>query len=194
MNALKSGIHAESAIITGEDPAALSQLTETFYHDHQPQTAMERAILDNIIRDTWLLIRFFRIDAEIIDYEIEDASYPKEVNQAGKAFMDSGPDQSRLQRRINDTRRGQILAYKEFQRLQAERRAQPAPQPQPPAPPLDITAVPPAPKEQIGFVPQTPLQAPDSAPITSHRPPATDHQPPNHSPATIPNPKASAKL
>jgi hypothetical protein len=38
MNAPKSGIHTESAI------------------------------LDNIIRDTWLLIRFFRIDAEIIDY------------------------------------------------------------------------------------------------------------------------------
>jgi hypothetical protein len=130
MNALKSGIHAESAIITGEDPGALAQLTETFYHDHQPQTAMERAQLDNIVRDTWLLIRFFRIDAEIIDYEIEDASYPKEVNQAGKAFIDSSPDQSRLQRRINDTRRGQIQAFKELQRLQAERRAQPpAPQP-----------------------------------------------------------------
>jgi hypothetical protein len=187
MNALKSGIHAESAIITGEDPVALAQLAETFYHDHQPATAMERAILDNIIRDTWLLIRFFRIDAEIIDYEIEDASYPKEVNQAGKAFMDSSADQSLLQRRINDTRRGQILAYKEFQRLQADRRAQPAPQPQPPVPPLDITAVPPAPQQPIGFVPQTSPPAPETEPhhqppatetepITSHRPPATSHQ------------------
>jgi hypothetical protein len=177
MNALKSGIHAESAIITGEDPAALAQLAETFYHDHQPESAMERAILDNIIRDTWLLIRFFRIDAEIIDYEIEDASYPKEVNQAGKAFIDSSPDQSRLQRRINDTRRGQIQAYKEFQRLQADRRAQlPAPQPEPPAPPLDVTAVPPAPQQPIGFVPPTPPLAPDSAPGTL--PPATNHQPP----------------
>jgi hypothetical protein len=178
MNALKSGIHAESAIITGEDPGALAQLTETFYHDHQPQSAMERAILDNIIRDTWLLIRFFRIDAEIIDYQIEDASYPKEVNQAGKAFMDSSPDQSRLQRRINDTRRGQIQAYKEFQRLQADRRAQPAPQPQPPAPSLNVTAIPPAPQQPIGFVPQTPSQAPEAAPITGHQPPATRLRPP----------------
>jgi hypothetical protein len=171
MNALKSGIHAESAIITGEDPAALAQLAETFYHDHQPESAMERAILDNIIRDTWLLIRFFRIDAEIIDYEIEDASYPKEVNQAGKAFIDSSPDQSRLQRRINDTRRGQIQAFKELQRLQADRRAQPpAPQPQPPAPPLDVTAVSPAPKDQIGFVPQPQPQAPKTEPVP--QPPA----------------------
>jgi hypothetical protein len=167
MNALKSGIHAESAIITGEDPEALAHLAETFYHDHQPQTAMERAQLDNIVRDTWLLNRFFRIDAEIIDYEIEDASYPKEVNQAGKAFMDSSPDQSRLQRRINDTRRSQIQAFKEFQRLQAERRAQPAPQPQPPAPPLDVTASPSAPKEQIGFVPQEPPQGPAVQSVSS---------------------------
>jgi hypothetical protein len=182
------------SIITGEDPGALAQLAETFYHDHQPQTAMERAILDNIIRDTWLLVRFFRIDAEIIDYEIEDASYPKEVNQAGKAFIDSSPDQSRLQRRINDTRRGQIQAYKEFQRLQAERRAQPASQPQPPAPPLDVTAAPPAPQQPIGFVPQSQPQAPDSAPITDHQPPATSHRPPatdHQQPATGPQPPAT---
>jgi hypothetical protein len=169
MNALRSGIHAESTIISGEDPDVLAQLTETFYHDHQPETAMERALLDNIIRDAWLLTRFFRIDAEIIDYEIEVATYKKEDNQAGRAFKDSSVDQSRLQRRINDTRRGQIQAYKEFQRIQAERRAQPAPQPQPPARSLDVTAVPPTPQEQIGFVPQTPPQAPDSAPVTSHR-------------------------
>ena len=29
---------------------------------------MEAALIDNMIRDTWLLKRFFRIDAEIIDY------------------------------------------------------------------------------------------------------------------------------
>src|SRR5271169_3360002 len=74
-NALRSGIHAESAIIIGEDPDALAQLTESFYQDYQPQTAIECALLDNVIRDTWLLTRFSRIDAEIIDYEIEDALY-----------------------------------------------------------------------------------------------------------------------
>jgi hypothetical protein len=37
MNALQSSIHAESAIITSEDPAALDHLTETFYHDHQAE-------------------------------------------------------------------------------------------------------------------------------------------------------------
>jgi hypothetical protein len=166
MNALQSGIHARSAIITGEDPGALAQLAETFYHDHQPQTAMERALLDNIIRDTWLLTRFARIDAEIIHHQIADDSYPKKENQAGKAFIESSPDQSRLQRRINDTRRSQIQAYKEFQRLQAERRAQPPPpQPQPPDRRLDVTAPPSIPQEPIGFVPPKASQSPASHPI-----------------------------
>ncbi|HXB69993.1 MAG TPA: hypothetical protein VNY05_17195 [Candidatus Acidoferrales bacterium] len=165
MNALRSGIHAESTIITGEDPEALAQLADTFYRDHHPATAMERALLDNVIRDTWLLTRFSRIDAEIIDYEIEDATYPKDLNQAGKAFMDSATDQIRLQRRIDATRRSQIQSFKELQRLQAERFAQPAPQPQPVSAPLDVTAAPSIPKEQIGFVPQTPPQAPGAEPL-----------------------------
>ena len=110
---------------------------------------------------TRLLTRFFRIDSEIIDHEIEDALYKKEVNQAGRAFIDSSTHQIRRQRRIDQTRRSQIQGFKELQRLQAERRAQPpAPQPQPPARPLDATAVSSMPKEQIGFVPQNPPQAP----------------------------------
>ena len=161
MNALQFGIHAETVMIVGEDPEALTQLAESFYRDHQPETAMERALLDNIIRDTWLLSRFFRIDAEIIDHEIEEDRYPPEVNRAGKAFLASSTQQIRLQRRIDATRRSQIQAFKELQRLQAERRAQPsAPQPQPPAPLLDVTAAPSAPKEQIGFVPQPELAPP----------------------------------
>ena len=166
MNALQSGIHAESVIITDEDPEALTQLTETFYRDHQPATAMECALLDNIIRDTWLLTRFFRIDAEIIDYEIETAVYRKPDNQAGRAFMSSSAHQTRLQRRIDSTRRSQIQGFKDFQRLQAERRAQPAtPQPHPATPPLDVTAVSSPPREQIGFVPQNPPQDPAVGPL-----------------------------
>jgi hypothetical protein len=107
MNALKSGIHAESTIIIPEDPAALAQLVDSFYRDYQPQAAMEAALLDNVIRDTWMLTRFARIDAEIIGYQIEAERYPLEVNQAGKAFKDSFNDQIRLQRRIDATRKSQ---------------------------------------------------------------------------------------
>ena len=170
MNALRSGIHAESSIIKGEDPDALNQLTQSFYSDYQPANQMERAQLDNIIRDTWLLTRFFRIEAEMLDHEIESTFRPVENNTAGKAFMDSSRDQLRLQRRINDTRRSQMQAFKELQRLQAERHAAPPVQEaQPPDQfqdqPLDATAVPSTSNQQIGFVSQTPSEAPAEAPF-----------------------------
>jgi hypothetical protein len=175
MNAPQSGIHAESTTIIGEDPDALTQLAAAFYRDYQPQTAMECALLDNIIRDTWLLTRFFRIDSEIIDYEIEDAMYKKEVNQAGRAFIDSSNHQIRLQRRIDATRKSQIQGFKELQRLQSERHAQPpAPQPQP----LDATASPSTTKEPIGFVPQNPPQALATVSMPAPRPPAPGPRPP----------------
>ena len=162
MNALQSGIHAESNIIYGEEESDLNELRDAFYRDHQPETTMECALLDNIIRDTWLLRRFFRIDAEMIDHAIEDALYKKEENQVGKAFIDTSTDQIRLQRRIDATRKSQIQGFKELARLQTERRAQPpTPQPQPPAGPLSVTPSPATPNPQIGFVPQTSLEPPE---------------------------------
>src|SRR5471030_1209245 len=128
MNAFKTGIDAESSVIPGEDAAALAALTERFYHDCQPQTAIESALVDNIIRAAWRLRRFDRIDAEILIYVMEDTNYPSPNAPIGMAFHQSSSTQSRLQRRINDTSRLQREAIKDLQRLQAAR-----PQPQPPA-------------------------------------------------------------
>src|SRR5579872_2657537 len=124
MNAVTSGIYAESEIIKGENPDALDKLADSFYLDYQPANAMEAALLDNVIRDTWLLIRFARIDVEILDYKIQEALFKKP----------------------------HIQAFKELERLQAERRAQsgtglPAC--------ADVTAVSSTPPDQIGFVPST---------------------------------------
>jgi uncharacterized membrane protein YccC len=131
MNAVTSGVYAENEIIKGESPEAYNDLADRFYEDFQPANAMEAALLDNVIRDTWLLIRFARIDVEILDYKIQEALFNKPATQAGRAFLESSADQIRLQRRIDQTRRSQIQAFKELERLQAERRAQPQPEPEP---------------------------------------------------------------
>ena len=167
MNALQSGIHAESSVIPGEDPAALAALTERFYQDCQPQTVIESALVDNIIRASWLLRRFDRIDAEILIHSIEDTNYPSPNAPAGKAFVNSSTTQSRLQRRINDTSRLQREAIKDLQRIQAER-----PQPQ-----LQTTASAPQPAETestsspIGFVTQEGVVERPLAPGPWHRAP-----------------------
>jgi hypothetical protein len=167
-NALKSGIDAQSSIITGEDAAALAALSEQFYRDCQPQTATESALVDNLIHATWLLRRFRRIDAEIIDHQIRHNTYPSHDAPAGLAFIATSNHQTRLQRRINDTLRGQREAIKELERLQAER---PQPQPQPPAPQPAPQLAPQltdteSARPSIDFVPQTPVlhPPPDSPP------------------------------
>src|SRR5471032_3123154 len=97
----------------------------------QPQTAIESLLVDNIIRASWRLRRFDRIDAEILIYIMEDTNYPSPNGPVGKAFHTTSSTQAHLQRRINDTSRLQREAIKDLQRLQAER---PQPQPQTPAP------------------------------------------------------------
>ena len=43
-NALKSGIHAQSQVIPGEDPAALALLIAEYYDRYQPATPEVRAL------------------------------------------------------------------------------------------------------------------------------------------------------
>jgi len=175
LNALQSGIDAKLAVIAGEDKNALKELSDSFYRDHQPATAMERAILDGVIRDTWLLQRFFRIESDLLEYEMESDFHPDRYqHKLGKAFRDSSQHQIRLQRRIDSTRKSQLNGIKEFERLQAERRAHPPAEPLPvtasPVTPSPVTPSPANPNPQIGFVPDTPPQTPEidpSGPVPS---------------------------
>jgi hypothetical protein len=65
MNALKTGIDAQSTIIRGEDPAALEELTRNYYERFQPQGQEECDLLDSAIRNSWLLRRLHKTEAEI---------------------------------------------------------------------------------------------------------------------------------
>jgi hypothetical protein len=170
MNALKSGIDAESSIIPGEDAAVLAALTARLYHGCQPQTDIECLLVDNIIRHAWRLRRFDRIDAELLIHTIEDTNYPSPNGPAGKAFNNTANTQSRLQRRINDTHRLQREAIMDLKRLQAEH---PQPQAQLPAQPLAPQPVETeSPQPPIGFVPQPPVMQRPPVPV-----PAPEAQP-----------------
>jgi hypothetical protein len=150
MNALKSGIDADSNVIPGEDATDLAALTERLYQSCQPQTDIESLLVDDIVRDTWLLIRLARIDAQLLIHTIEDTHYPSPNGPAGKAFHNTANTQSRLERRINDTRRLRLQSIQELQKLQAAR-------PQPPAPqPTETESL----TSTIGFVPQTYIPEP----------------------------------
>jgi hypothetical protein len=91
MNALQSGIDAKSNLIRGEDSAALETLTREYRERFLPATPEERLLVDTLIHDEWLLRRFRRIDAEILECEMQEAWTPKQDCAAGSSAASIPP-------------------------------------------------------------------------------------------------------
>src|ERR1017187_7776629 len=100
MNALKSGIDAQSNIIRGENAADLETLAAVYYRECQPVTALEHFYVDILIRNDWQLRRLERVDAELWEYHLEGYSRP--MPDAELARASSSQFSPRLQRRKND--------------------------------------------------------------------------------------------
>ena len=145
MNALKSGIHAESECIFREDVDGLEALAAEYIARFDPATPEERFYVDTLIRNDWLRRRFARIDAEILEYEIDTAFDPSKSAPDGQAYSASDTTMARLQRRIELTERSYKNALHELERL---RQARPTAVPEPHPVANGITS------PQIGFVPQ----------------------------------------
>jgi len=65
LNVLKSGIHANSHIIHGEDPAALDALTAAFLLQFQPAGPNQLALVDTLVAAEWTQRHLRRIEAEL---------------------------------------------------------------------------------------------------------------------------------
>ena len=188
LNALKSGIHAESHIIRGEDPEALDALTAAFLLHHRPADPNQLALVDTLIAAEWAQRRLRRIEAELWAYQIE--CLDKNLTHAewndlsiqhnapvGHSYQNALEAFSRLQRRIEYTNRMYLRTLKALQDLQkpvvaparepAPGPLTPAPEPASPEPPQPLTP-------PIGFVPPfTPVPAEPASPETSTAPPVT---------------------
>ena len=57
MNALKTGIHAQSLVLPTEDPAGLDELVEDSYRSFHPTTPEARSLVDEFIYCEWNLRR-----------------------------------------------------------------------------------------------------------------------------------------
>jgi hypothetical protein len=199
LNALGSGIDAQSNLIRGEDSAALETLTREYRERFLPATPEERLLVDILIHDEWLLRRFRRIDAEILECEMQDAWTLKKDCSAGQAFSRGQTAFSRPQRRIDSTERSYHRAIESLGFLQqnpdpppppADNQIleEPADPPHPPFPPdpdpiapstpppaPDVTHSPSVPQTQIGFVPQLSAPPPESIASKVYRTPAPAH-------------------
>ncbi len=155
MNALKSGIDAQSQIIRGEDAATLDVLTADYLQRFQPATPEERFYVDTLIRDDWQLRRLARADAQIWEHGFGSTFRLEEDSPLGQVFHNRSHTFIRLQRRIDATERSYQRALRELERLRASRSASaPEPNPDPVPPPSPQPSDKPASYSQIGFVPQ----------------------------------------
>jgi hypothetical protein len=181
LNALKSGIHAGSHVIRGEDPRELQALTAEFLLHHQPADPNQRALVDTLIAAEWTQRRLRRIEAQLWEYQVEcldnnltHAEYLDESIQhnspLGHSYQNALEAFSRLQRRIECTNRMYLRNLAVLQDLQ---KASPRPASAPeveaelPAPPAGAALEPAVPEQTqsltspIGFVLSTDLTAPE---------------------------------
>jgi len=138
MNALKSGLDAESQFVTGEDSTEFAELQHEYFARFQPLTPEERFQVDTLIRSEWILRRLFRAEAHLWEYHAMRASRSEAV-PLGEALMAANEVFRRLQRRITLAERSYKDAFAELDRLQRARAtvadAPPARDPDHPAPP-----------------------------------------------------------
>jgi hypothetical protein len=148
-NALKSGIDAQSQVIRGEDPVALAALTDQYLADFQPRSAAERALVDALIDNEWLLRRLRKAESQLWEQGFDDVEHWDQTNRRehsptalnGRVYSRCAETLTRLERRRELAQRAYHRTLQDLLHLQA---AHP-PQHQNPAP-----------AEEIGFVPESP--------------------------------------
>jgi hypothetical protein len=146
LNALKTGIYAESLLIHGEIPETLDDLAHQYQATCRPVGPREEAVVNTLIHSDWLLRRMRRVESLLWNDKTEQNLRAK--------YKDYDPDVApltswycaedhflRIQRRLTTLDNAYHRALADLERLQAKRRTAPDP----------IPAEPPA--AEIGFVP-----------------------------------------
>jgi hypothetical protein len=182
MNALKTGIHAKSHIIPTEKRADLEQLTEEYYQRFQPNSPEVRCLVDDLIRCEWTLRRLDFAEAQAWEYQNHDIYRDPEPFPLGKSVTVNHNSYSKLQYRLDATRRAFHRTLLALKQLQAEAAPTPAPAPAPvpvvePAAPPSLTTSPQTTSPQIGFVPPTPSPAPLQPALVDLSPDRAIHKP-----------------
>ncbi len=120
MNALKSGLDAESQFVLGEDPADFALLQERYFDQFRPTTPEEAFYVDSLIRNEWILRLLNRAEAHLWEYYVIRAN-PHEGVPLGEAFATASLIFMRLQRRLTATERSYNDAAAQLARLQSAR-------------------------------------------------------------------------
>src|ERR1035441_10269361 len=133
MNSLRTGIHAKSLVLPYENRAELEQLIDEYYQSFHPASPAARSFVDDLIRCEWTLRRLDNAETQTWRYQNEDRLRDPEKYPLGKSATYNPNAFSKLQYRLDATRRARDRALLALEKLQAKTAAAPPP---PPAPPL----------------------------------------------------------
>ena len=131
MNALKTGIHAESLLLPSENLADLDQLTADYYQHHQPANPDTRAFVDELIHCEWMLRRLRVAETQAWKYQSDKIYDDPQKYPLGQSATGHYTTFSKLQYRLDATRRARDRALQSLQQLKAD----PAPVVEPAGPP-----------------------------------------------------------
>jgi hypothetical protein len=162
MNSLKTGIHAKSLVLPYENFADLEQLIEECYHHYLPTNPEARFFVDDLIRCEWTLRRLDNAETQSWLYQNDDKFRTPQKYPLGYSASCNPNSFSKIQYRLDATRRARQRALLALEKLSAKTEAAPDPTPAPVvAPPteaIDPPTLNPSPQTtspQIGFVPPT---------------------------------------
>jgi len=114
---LQSGIFAEFSVLIWENLEELQELRDEYYARHPPASPEARCLLDQIVMCEWHLRRFLSVEDALWD-QFFNAS-PSDSDGCAYALRQGDQTFTRLQHRINSTRRAFRTALKELERLEA---------------------------------------------------------------------------
>jgi hypothetical protein len=161
-NALKTGLYAKSIVIPGEDPAELQTLTTQYLNTYRPTSPDERALIDTLIANEWLLRRLRRCEAQLWTRSIEgdeERNGTPDPYALASAFCWYDARLALLQRRLSAAERSYHRALTDLQRLQQARRS---------AEPAASKSLPrKANFPKLASFPQVSSHAPEPSPLTS---------------------------
>jgi hypothetical protein len=116
MNALKSGLDAESQFVIGEERSDFYALQQEYFEMIRPRNPCERFQMDRMIRSEWLLRRMFRAESHVWEYHCNRASRSEGV-PLGEAWATASPVFMRIHRRNTALEKAYRDAWDELRRL-----------------------------------------------------------------------------
>jgi hypothetical protein len=113
---LQWGIYAEDEVLVWEHQEEFQELKDEYYARHPPASPEARCFLDQAVLCEWHLRRFSSVEGSLWDHLFQ-TSPPQDAS--AYALQKGDQTFSRLQHRINSTRRAFHTALKELERLEA---------------------------------------------------------------------------